>query len=279
MSTTEAVRQDEVNRAVYYSRGVYLYYLSKSIMPVESACFSKYQQYIQGCDVLDIGVGAGRTARYLAPLARRYEAIDYSPVMVNYVRRYLPEVSIRQADFRNLRAFASDSFDFVLATANVIDALPHEGRLSALSEANRVLRPGGLLAFSTHNVNYEHAFSGPAMEWTANPVRLGYNALKYAIGAWNHRRVAPLRKSGPEYSLINDPGHFYSCLHYYVSRENVAAQLEKAGMRLIETLDRKGNALDAAGDDSVDPWLFYVGRKDATAGLPQQNHAAAAESR
>src|ERR1700681_556947 len=92
--------QDAVNRAVYHSPGVHRYYLSKILTPPETACLLKYQPHISGRDVLDIGVGAGRTARYLAPLARHYEAVDYSPVMVGYVKKTMLEVSVRQADFR-----------------------------------------------------------------------------------------------------------------------------------------------------------------------------------
>ncbi|HVW09151.1 MAG TPA: class I SAM-dependent methyltransferase [Bryobacteraceae bacterium] len=256
-----AVPQDEVNRSVYFSPGVYLYYLSKSIAPVEEACFRKYREHIEGRDVLDVGVGAGRTARHLAPLARRYEAIDYSPVMVRYFRRKLPGISIQQADFRDLRAFGDASFDFVLATANVIDALPHEGRISALAEASRVLRPGGVLGFSCHNVNYEDAFSGPKMRWSWNPVRLASSAVQLAIGLWNHRRVGPMRTVGSEYALLNDTGHFYSCLHYYASRRTVAAQLAEAGFGLADTFDRSGRELAEGADDSADPWLFYAGIK------------------
>ncbi len=259
----ESIRQDEVNRSVYYSPGVYLYYLSKSIVPVEQACFRKYRQHIEGRDVLDVGVGAGRTARHLSTLARRYEAIDYSPVMVRYVRKHLPGVSIRQADFRDLRAFPDASFDFVLATANVIDALPHKGRITALAEASRVLRPGGALAFSCHNVNYEEAFSGPHMKWSWNPVRLASSAAQYVLGAWNHRRVGPLRMVERDYALLNDTGHFYSCLHYYASRATVAAQMAGAGIRLVETFDRMGRTLRDGEDDSANPWLFYVGVKQA----------------
>jgi SAM-dependent methyltransferase len=257
----ESIKQDEVNRSVYYSPGVYLYYLSKSIVPVEQACFRKYRDRIEARAVRVGGGGAGRTARHLAPLARRYEAIDYSPVMVRYVRKNLPGVSIRQADFRDLRAFEDESFDFVLATANVIDALPHKGRLTALAEASRVLRPGGVLGFSCHNVNYREAFSGPHMKWSWNPVRLASSAAQYLLGAWNHRRVGPLRSVEAEYALLNDTGHFYSCLHYYASRATVGAQMGDAGLRLVDTFDRMGRALGDGEDDSASPWLFYAGIK------------------
>ena len=254
-------RQDEVNRAVYNARGVYLYYFSKSLMAVEAACFSKYQSYLSERDVLDIGVGTGRTSRHLAPLARRYEAIDYSPVMVNHVKKILPEINVRQADFRDLGIFTDGSFDFVLATANVIDALPPEDRLRALSEVCRVLRPGGILAFSTHNLRYKHAFSGPRFDWSWNPIRLGFRTVQYVLGRWNHRRVGPLRRTTPEYALLNDPGHFYACLHYYVARSTVSSQLALAGMRLLEVFDGSGRVLEETEDDSASPWLFYVGQR------------------
>jgi SAM-dependent methyltransferase len=257
--------QDEVNRAVYYSPHVYLYYLSKSLIPVESTFFSKYEPHWLGRDILDVGVGPGRTSRYLAPKARQYEAIDYSPVMVNHFRKTLPHISIHQADYRRLRMFADASFDLVFATANVIDALAHDDRLSALRETSRVLRPNGLFAFSTHNIHYRDAFTGPHFRKSGNPVKLAMNSVTYLLGTWNHRRLAPLRTQTEEYALLNDTGHFYSCLHYYVARDVVARQLAAAGMNLIEVLDGRANTLSETDDDSSEPWLFYVAQRETLA--------------
>jgi len=254
-------RQDEVNRAVYHSPGVHRYYLSKVLTPSEAACLLKYQPHISGRNVLDIGVGAGRTARYLAPLARRYEAVDYSPVMVGYVQKTMPKISVRQADFRDLSVFDNLSFDFVFATDNVIDALSHKDRLRALHEASRVLRPGGILAFSSHNIHYKNAFSGPRLEWSSNPVRFASNCAKFAIGWWNHLRVAPLRRTTPDYALLNDVGHFYACLHYYAARSKVTSQLAYAGMRLIEAFDVDGQVISEAEDDRNTPSLLYVAER------------------
>lgn len=260
-ATAPASCQDDVNRHVYYSPRVYRYYLSTQLTPAETICLLKYQPHISGRDVLDIGVGAGRTSRYLAPLARRYESVDYSPVMVNYVKKTMPEISVRQADFRDLGMFEDRSFDFVFATDNVIDALSHEDRMRALKEASRVLRPGGLLAFSSHNLNYKNAFAAPRWNWSANPVTFAANGAKYVIGRWNHFRVAPLRTVTPEYALLNDPGHFYACLHYYASRATVASQLELVGMRLIEAFDRSGASSE--GDAKESPNLLYVAERSS----------------
>ena len=258
--------QDEVNRAVYHSRGVYRYYLSTTLTPPEAACLLKYQPHIAGRDVLDIGAGAGRITRYLEPLAQRYEAVDYSPVMVGYMKKAMPEVSVHQADFRDLSIFDDHSFDFVLATDNVIDALSHQDRLQALREACRVLRLGGILAFSSHNIHYKKAFSGPQLAWSSNPVRLAANCVNYLFGWRNHIRVAPLRRTTPEYALLNDPGHYYACLHYYTSRSAVSSQLASAGMRLVEAFNTAGQLAAEGGDDSEYPSLLYVA--EPVASLP-----------
>jgi SAM-dependent methyltransferase len=250
--------QDDVNRAVYYAPSVYRYYLRSDLAPAEAACLSKYHSRIAGRDVLDVGVGAGRTARHLAPIARRYEAVDYSPVMVAYARRALPGVSVRQADFRDLSFFAAGSFDFIFATDNVIDALCHEDRYRALRESARVLRPGGILAFSSHNRRYKRALSLPWVDWTTNPLRLAKSVVRYVQGWWNHLRIGHLRQTNAGYALLNDRGHFYACLHYYATRQTVAAQLNECGFRLIDAFDSDGAIAPEGKDDSDHPALLYV---------------------
>jgi hypothetical protein len=133
--------------------------------------------------------------------------------------------------------------------------------LRALHEASRVLRPGGVLAFSSHNIHYKNAFSGPQLMWSSNPIKFAGNCAKYAMSLRNHLRVGPLRKTTPEYALLNDPGHFYACLHYYMARAKVNPQLAYAGMRLIEAFDVDGRVAPATGDDSNTPSLFYVAER------------------
>jgi len=253
--------QDEINSAVYNSPGVYRYYLSKLLTPAETACLLKYQPHISQRDVLDIGVGAGRTTRHLASLARRYEAVDYSPVMVGYMKEAMPEISVRQADFRDLAIFDDGSFDFILATDNIIDALSNQDRLRALNEAHRVLRPGGVLAFSSHNLRYKKAFEGPQFYWSSNPVRFAAGCVNYLLSWWNHRRVARSRITTPEYALLNDPGHRYACLHYYAARSTVHSQLASARMRLIEAFGTSGEVAPETSDDSDYPSLLYVAER------------------
>jgi len=67
----------------------------------------------------------------------------------------------------------------------------------------------------------------------------------------------------PEYALINDCGHFFACLHYYATRATLDAQVENAGMRLVDVFDTRGNVLASNQDDSGNPWLFYAARRIA----------------
>ena len=258
MTVAGARRQEEVNREVYTAPGVYRYYLSRDLTASEIACLLKYQPYIAGRDVLDIGVGAGRTAHYLGPLARRYEAIDYSPVMVDYVKKILPAIGVHQADFSDLSIFPGRTFDFVFATDNVLDALSHQHRLRALSEAARVLRPGGVLAFSSHNLRYKRALSQPWMDWSSNPLQLARNCTKFALSWRNHIRVGRMRRVTPEYALLNDRGHFHACLHYYAAKSTVRRQIAANGLRFVEAFDTAGRILSDADDDSDFSALLYV---------------------
>lgn len=258
---SEQSRQTDVNRTVYESPRVYRRYLGQGLTPSETACLLKYQSEISGRDVLDIGVGAGRTTYYLAPLASRYEAVDYSSVMVRYMKEAMPHVSVQQADFRDLSVFGDHSFHFVFAPNNVIDALSHEGRLQALRESARVLRPHGLLSFSSHNLNYKKAYSRPHLNWSSNPMRLAYRCFEYALSWTNYLRLSSLRRTTPEYALLNDRGHYYACLHYYAARSIVTSQLARVGLKVIAVFDTLGRVLPDCSDDSDNPSLLYVAER------------------
>lgn len=251
----------DLNRAVYESPHAYKYYLSTAIMPPEAACFVKYQSHIAGRRVLDIGVGAGRTAHYLSNLAGVYEAVDYSTVMVRYMTKAVPGVSVRQADFRDLRAFEDCSFDFVLASNNVLDALSHEGRLQALNEAHRVLRPGGIFAFSSHNLGYKGAFDAPKLRWAGNPARLFVNWMRYLRSYANYIRLRSYRQVAPKYAIINDPGHYFACLHYYITRAEMSSQLANSGFALKEVFDGLGKTIPDLADESGEPSFFYTAER------------------
>lgn len=106
-------------------------------------------------EMLDIGVGAGRTTAYFAELTKRYVASDFAQNMVDQASQRFagrwPHATFEQADATRLDGIADASFDLVLFSYNGIDCVDFDARQSALAEMKRVCRPGGWVVFSSHN--------------------------------------------------------------------------------------------------------------------------------
>jgi SAM-dependent methyltransferase len=250
-----------VNHELYSKPGTYKAYLSQVLEPSETACLLRHQPRFAGKDVLDIGVGAGRTTRYLAPLAARYEAVDYSSDMIGYMHKAMPSISSHLADFRDLSMFPDGSFDFVLASNNVIDYLTHEDRPKGMREVFRLLRPGGMFVFSSHNLRYSHATDIPAMEWTSHPIRFYRGLQNYLKNSRNHARVGKLREIHPDYALLNDMGHNFGVIHYYSLPENVISQLQNAGLQINTIFDKQGRLVSDYANTAESSNLTYAAEK------------------
>jgi SAM-dependent methyltransferase len=254
--------QDRLNFRIYHAADIHDSYRSDAPLDrAETMALLKYQPAFAGHEVLDLGIGTGRTSRFLAPLARTYVGTDYSPPMIDYVRSHLPGVTVHLVDMRDLSSFAADSFDFALASCNVIDAVSHDDRLQTLDQVRRVLRPHGLLMFSSHNRRFRDALSGPRLVRSRNPVTQLRYVQRYVHRLVNHARVRRLRRECTEYALLNDVGHEYAALHYYVDRDAQIAQLEHAGFQVCDVFDTTGGVLSDDGDDSGSPSLLYVAER------------------
>ena len=97
---------------------------------------------------MDIGCGEGHNTRLLAERGARVAAIDISEVFIRYAKQSEGEEP-RGIDYRVASAvalpFADATFDFAVGFMSLMD-VPETDRV--LSEAHRVLKPGGFLQFS-----------------------------------------------------------------------------------------------------------------------------------
>ncbi len=253
--------QDKLNAGVYHSAGVEGVYRDRTLTRVETMALLKYQREFSQKDILDIGVGTGRTTEFLAPLARRYEGIDYSPVMVQYMHTTQPGISVHLADMRNIAEFPDDSFDFVFAPNNVIDAVGHVDRLRTLVELRRVIRPCGMLAFSTHNRHFVRALENPHLHLARDPLRMVHEVSVWVRQMLNHAQVKTLREVHNDYALLNDEGHDYALLHYYVTQNEQRHQLAEHNFDLEDVFGIDGRALDATNSAPESPSLMYMARR------------------
>ena len=105
-------------------------------------------RYCAGKDVLEVGCGSGHGLRYLGTHARRVVAGDYTHRLLKIANeRYLGTFPLIRLDAQGL-PFAASSFD-VVVLHEAIYYLEAPDRF--VSEARRVLRPGGRLIISTVN--------------------------------------------------------------------------------------------------------------------------------
>jgi ubiquinone/menaquinone biosynthesis C-methylase UbiE len=124
----------------------------KDIMRFEKILFSGGREWVcsqaRG-EVLDIGVGTGWNLEHY-PKGIRLTGIDISAPMLDIARqrasRLGREVDLREGDAQALE-FGNVSFDTVVFTLSLC-SIPDDRK--AISEAKRVLRPGGRLLLLEH---------------------------------------------------------------------------------------------------------------------------------
>lgn len=232
----------------------------------EQAALSSVALAATGKRILDIGVGGGRTVAALTAVSRDYLGIDNSAAMVNACRKRFADQQFAEMDARAMTALADASVHLAMFSCNGIGMVSHADRLLILREVFRVLEPGGVLLFSTHNQNspdHSVGFQWPALELSTNPARLLVRLTRFArqtsVRWLRRRRLRSLEIRTPQYSVINDVCHDYGVMLYYISLPEQRRQLESLGYA------RNALAFDLAGREitleSRDSSLMLVARK------------------
>lgn len=249
--------------------GVAPTYDDLALKPAERAMLGRFAGSWADFEMLDLGIGSGRTGWTFAPLVRRYVGIDYAPPMLERARRLLgddPNVTLALGDARDLSA-VEGTFDFVLFSFNGIDAVGHEDRLAVLRSVRAKLKPGGHFLFSTHQLG-----ALPLdRKKERNPDRLASPAYRAyaALDDFRHGRradrvnakldLATAREQG---WTIVPRGHNFTVADYYVDPEFQLTQLRECGLEAIAILDTAGREVDLPFPGR-DPWLDYLCRPAA----------------
>jgi SAM-dependent methyltransferase len=98
----------------------------------------------RGTRVLDVATGPGYVAGAAAARGAQVVAVDFSEPMLELAHRFWPGLEFRQGDAERLE-FADRSFDAVVMNFGLLHLSAPD---LALSEAHRVLRPGGRFALT-----------------------------------------------------------------------------------------------------------------------------------
>lgn len=115
---------------------------------IAEALFGLCYEFIHpGQDLLDLGIGSGLSAAPFARAGLRVAGMDFAPAMLDLCRAKGIAADLRLHDLRQLPwPYAAASFDHVICTGvfHFIGALE-----TVFAEVARVVRPGGLFAFTT----------------------------------------------------------------------------------------------------------------------------------
>lgn len=251
---------DDINKSAYADAEVVDWYKDFDfILKPEAAILEKITSEIKDKKLLDIGIGAGRTTRFLLEISSDYTGIDYTPRSAELAQEKFPEARILCCDARDLSVFDDGAFDFVLFSFNAIDYMIHEDRQTVLREIYRTLKPGGLFMFSTHNRDYKYFDKLPWQEG-----RYDLNQLKSCLYTLvhlpKHYRMKKHEERTDQYAIINDTAHGFSLLAYYISLAEQVKQLLEAGFVEVEAYDMEGNRIE---QDTNFPWIYYLARRPA----------------
>ena len=220
-------QSDSRNGEVYTSEEAVQKYTKKiqqeGLFAGEAAVLDKY--FVEdGATVLDLGCGAGRTTKPLADRGFDVVGVDQSEPMIEAARELYPDIDFRVDDATDL-SMPDATFDYVLFSNNGLDCVyPEFQRRQALREIHRVLRPGGLFAFSSHN----RLFFFPALLTNLEVVRGNY------LSNGNLQRIgSPYKKDPDEFGLDI----------YWGVPWRTKAQLDDCDFELVEWVTKRDNPL------------------------------------
>lgn len=226
----------------------------EKLTPAEKHVIARYVP--AGLDVLDVGVGAGRTAAYLAPRARRYLGIDYSTAMVAACRARFPELEFVVADATDLSFLPDGSFDIAFFSFNGIDYIPTDsGRVACLSEMRRVTRPGGWVLISSHNAKVLGLYPQLAGVALSRKIWRLFRSLAFSGPLALRMLRSGAHRNGSGY--IFDPVH--GGLRTHVSTPaSIARDAAQSGLEIVEVI---GGCHPRQVSEFLNPWNTYVMRR------------------
>jgi SAM-dependent methyltransferase len=251
--------QVETNNRVWAHGSFAKSYASRELRVPEAIVLIRYAEALNG-QILELGCGTGRVTRYLGARGATVTGIDISHEMIEHARSLNPDQKFAVGDLRDLSSYASESWNAVIASFNVLGVLDDEERRRVLGELANLLAPDGLLYFSAHNrASLDQIRSPFGLVRTArNPPRALWTLFRAPARARNRRRLRPLERSDASYTIANDAAHDFRLLHYYIDRDAQERQLADVGLRLIECLDSAGQVVPAGSSARESTELHYV---------------------
>jgi ubiquinone/menaquinone biosynthesis C-methylase UbiE len=201
--------------------------------------FKKY--FASGSAILDLACGLGRTTLRLHEMGYAVKGIDLSDAFIEIAKKRFPAIPFALGSFCDINE-KDDSYDSILISYNGLDyAYPEAEREKALNECYRVMRHGGYLIMSTHNIK---SFLG------AKCYIRGRGNIKF----WLKNICSGFREN----NYIFDTGRWT----FYASPEYVIKQFESRGFSFEEMKGYNKPDYNNFQSKYFCPWIDYVFKKN-----------------
>ena len=220
-------------------------------------------------DVLDIGVGGGRTTELLGSGARSYTGIDISPAMLALARTRFPNRDLREGSVVDLTGFADEAFDLVVFSYNGLDALDHADRGAALASLARVCRPDGRVLFSSLNLD--------GVSFDERPWRVSgglFSArVRYHVGdavrhpgtmvrsVRNYRRTRLQSEDGEGWGRRPLRAHEFRFVVHFATFGETVAEAAAAGLEVVAAYAEDGSELAPSTGRTDADYVHFVCRR------------------
>jgi SAM-dependent methyltransferase len=259
-------RPDTINRAGYSKSSLAKWYgdLHGYYDRAEQVVFEAVADEMAGKAILDIGVGAGRTVPLLRAISEDYVAIDFADAMVRRCRQLHPGVRVDVGDARDMAAFEAGSLDLVVFSCAGIDNVNHEDRRRILREVYRVLRPGGLFVFSTHNQGSPGHGEKPwgSRRELSHLKHMAGLAVFFPLNLRNHLRYRRLDVDAAGWSMRNAAHDHFAMVFHYTTVVDQVQELVAAGFRNPPAVYEGGTGRLLEPNEETDAWhLSLIARR------------------
>ena len=208
--------------------------------------------------VLEFGIGGGRITSHLIEIADTLHGIDIADDMLTYCQQQYPTGTFVQEDLRNLSAWDSSEWDAIYGGYNTFDTLTYTERDALFANVARLLRPGGVFTFSSHNRSALRLARRPWDPAGLGPRRFGRWLVRRPRAILNYSRLAALQRVEEDYAIVVDDSLDYSLLQIYIGRDAQERQLATHGLELLDCFDDDGAPIDIGGTAGWSVSLTYV---------------------
>ena len=106
---------------------------------------NKYLKQMNNPTIIDIGAGSGRYSEILANNGYQVTAVELIKHNVRKIEALKKNIKVYQGNAINLKKFQDESFDLTLLFGPMYHLISKQEKLTALNEAKRITKKGGII--------------------------------------------------------------------------------------------------------------------------------------